>query len=168
MIEFSYLQKCKFNEYAEILFEILADNMSAIAPTGNTREDDYRTWYQAVRGGLEKSDRQIILMCDPDARRVVGFFQYYTNDDTFMMEEIQIARAYQGKRVFRQLYRYVLPRLHCGIRFVEAYANKNNPRSNAILVRLGLSVVGENRGGNSWHYRGGYDDLLRWFHAAPE
>lgn len=166
MIAFSYLPKDAFDRHSRALFEILADNMSLIAPTGNSREDDYRSWYQAVRDGLKASSREIVLISDMDTDHVIGFFQYYTNADTFMMEEIQILRVYQGKQVFRPLYRYVLPKLHDKVRFVEAYADKRNHQSNGILARLGLLVVGENRNGLSWHYRGSYDDLLNWFNQA--
>ncbi len=163
MIAFSYLRKCEFDQISKVLFGILDDNMSEIAPTGNTIEEDYRAWHQAVGEGLGKSNRQIILISDSDINSIIGYFQYYTNEDTFMMEEIQIIKSYQGKQVFRQLYRYVLPHLHSDIRFVEAYANKKNLRSNGILVHLGLSIAGENRSGNSWRYKGDYDSLLNWF-----
>lgn len=163
MIKFSYLRKCEFDQYSEVLFGILADNMSEIAPTGNTREDDFNTWHQAVGEGLEKSNRQIILILDSEIGSVIGYFQYYTNDDTFMMEEIQIIKDYQGKQVFRQLYSYVLPQLHSNIRFVEAYANKKNQKSNGILAHIGLLIKSENKSGNSWRYKGDYDRLINWF-----
>ncbi|MGI5899977.1 MAG: GNAT family N-acetyltransferase [Christensenellales bacterium] len=155
--------KSDFGEYADRLFAILADNMSKIAPTGNTREEDYKTWNEAVGEGLQSESRQIVLITDEGDERVIGFFQYYANEDTFMMEEVQIAAEYQGvNNIFRNLYRFVFANLHANIVFVEAYANKLNHKSGGILKRMGLKAVGANNSGTCIHYRGKYCDLLRW------
>jgi GNAT superfamily N-acetyltransferase len=166
MIQCSFLEKGAFGRYSGRLFDILADNMSVIAPTGNAREDDYRTWHEAVFSGLHKENRQIVLILDAGA--LVGYFQYDADGDTFFMEEIQLAKSHQGKRIFRRLYGYVLPKLHGNVRFVKAYASKRNQKSNGILARLGLAVAGENLSGTSWLYRGNYEDLLRWFNHGTE
>ena len=60
MINFGFLKKCDFALYSKKLFDILADNMSVICPTGNSREDDYREWFSAVSDGLKKENRNII------------------------------------------------------------------------------------------------------------
>ncbi len=58
---------------------------------------------------------------------------------------------------------FLIPLLPSELRDVEAYAHKNNEKSHGILRRLGLVVVGENKRGDSYHFRGGqYADLLRW------
>ena len=80
---------------------ILADNMEKIAPTGNSREDDFNCWYDSVSDGLKREKRQIVLI--KDGKNIIGFFQYYTNTDTFMMEEIQFKPEYQGKGVGTEL-----------------------------------------------------------------
>ena len=86
-IIFSYLNKSDFSTVSNDIFNILADNMTVIAPTGNSREEDYNLWYEAVNAGLQRPERQIVLIIDSE--KFIGFFQYYTNTDTFMMEEIQ-------------------------------------------------------------------------------
>ncbi len=86
-LSFEYVNKPDFSAVANDIFNILADNMTLIAPTGNTREDDYNCWYGCVTDGLNRDERQIILIKDND--NIIGFFQYYINEDTFMMEEIQ-------------------------------------------------------------------------------
>lgn len=43
------------------------------------------------------------------------------------------------------------------------YANKNNMKSQGILKRLGLTIDGENKNGNSYHFSGKYDNLLKWY-----
>ena len=101
---FEYLAKEDF-EFASIsLFRILHANMSAIAPSGNSMEEDYNEWYSAVSKGLQKDARQIVLMYSDD--KPAGFFQYYTTADTFMMEEIQIKPEHCGSGIFGELYHW--------------------------------------------------------------
>ena len=104
MITFEHLNKLKFPVTANKLFNILADNMAVIAPTGNSRKEDYKCWYKAVGAGLQKKERQIILIKDNDT--IIGFFQYYINSDTLMMEEIQFKPEYQGRGLVRELYAF--------------------------------------------------------------
>jgi RimJ/RimL family protein N-acetyltransferase len=42
---------------------------------------------------------------------------------------------------------------------VEAYADKRNRKSLAVLAHLGLSVIGENKNGISYRLRGSYAEL---------
>ena len=165
MIQFAYLDKAKFPQMSRGLFDILATNMNAIAPTGNAYEDDLASWCGAVAQGLAKENRQIILMLT-DGDQLIGFFQYCTSGGLLMMEEIQLASSWQGKdNVFRRLYDFFIPQLS-GIQTVEAYANKQNAKSQGILKRLGLTVIGENRTGSSYHYRGQFTALLNWLHHS--
>lgn len=160
-LAFEYLHKPQFEDFSEQIFNILADNMEVIAPTGNTREADYNCWYEGVSNGLKRDERQIILIkADGD---IVGFFQYYINADTFMMEEIQLKPECQGKGVFRRLYRFLIESIGEDIEFVEAYANIKNNKSIGILERLGLENIGLNKNGCSRHFKGKYNDLLNWY-----
>ncbi len=163
-VSFSYLNKSDFQTVARQIFDILADNMTAIAPTGNSREKDFVLWSDAVSDGLQRTERQIILIKDNE--NLVGFFQYYTNADTFMMEEIQFKPEYKGKGVFRTLYGFVLSQIRGDIRFVEAYASISNSKSIGILEKLGLTNIGLNKNGRSYHFKGRYADLLKWFMGA--
>ncbi len=164
MMSFSYLNKHEFSTISNNIFNILADNMEKIAPTGNTREDDYKCWYESVSDGLNRDERQVILIKDND--NIIGFFQYYTNENTFMMEEIQFKPEYQGKGVFRVLYGFVISHIRDDIEFVEAYANISNSKSIGILENLGLTNIGLNKNGRSYHFKGKYSDLLEWFHSG--
>lgn len=118
MINFEYLNKTDFPTIAHTIFDILADNMTLIAPTGNSKEDDFKLWFDAVSQGLERSERQIILIKDNDT--IIGFSQYYTNADTFMMEEVQFKSAYQGKGISRKLLEFVLDNINSDLKFVGA------------------------------------------------
>ena len=111
--------------------------------------------------GFDKREeaRQILLIYDQ--HELIGFFQYYVTADhsTFMMEELQFKAAYHGSGLFGDLYRYLLPRLPADIQAVEAYADKRNKKSLAVLAHLGLTVMGENKNGISYHLRGSYAEL---------
>lgn len=165
MLHFEFLNKNDFNQHAECLFEILATNMNKIAPSGSTYNDDYIVWKEAVGEGIKKEKRQIIVIFLNDV--IIGFFQYFINNDMFMMEEIQFKEEQQGKNnIFRDLYSFVFSVLPNNIKYVEAYANKLNDKSNAILLRLGLKKIGENKSGKSYHYRGNFSDLLAWYNRT--
>lgn len=121
MITFEYLNKSDFSVISSEIFNILADNMTVIAPTGNSRQEDYKCWYESVSLGLQREERQIILIKDYD--KIIGFFQYYINSDTLMMEEIQFKAEHQGKGLVRKLYSFVDSSIKTDYEFVEAYAN---------------------------------------------
>lgn len=165
-IRFEYLNKPDFLTVSNDIFNILADNMTIIAPTDNTREEDYKCWYRSVSDGLKRDERQIILINDND--NIVGFFQYYINENTFMMEEIQFKSAYQSKGIFRALYGFIISRIKEDVEFVEAYANISNNKSMGILEKLGLTNIGLNKNGRSYHFKGNYADLLKWFHSGSK
>ena len=160
-LKFEYLNKSDFPTYAQQVFDILADNMSVIAPTGNSRKEDFILWSDAVGDGLQKPERKIILIKEKE--NLIGYFQYYTNTDTFMMEEIQLRSEYHGKGVFRELYAFILKNIKTDLEFVEAYANVNNRKSIAILERLGLLNSGLNKNGHSYHFKGNFVNLIKWY-----
>ena len=164
MIEFCYLSKDEFNKYASKLFSVLYDNMTKIASTGNSREEDYESWYKAVCGEMQSYKRNIILISNENMDEIIGFFKYSINECSFVMEDIQIKDSYQGKyNIFRTLYGFVLEHITEEIRVVEAYAHKKNTKSIGILEKLGLSIIGENKNGISYHFSGTYVDLLKWY-----
>lgn len=160
-ITFEILNKACFLSVCEALFDILADNMEKIAPTGNTREYDYKCWFNGVSDGLRREERQLVLI--KNSIEIIGFFQYYINEDTFMMEEIQFKPTYHGKGLFRQLFGFLLENINAGTNFVEAYANKENHKSIGILKKLGLSVIGTNKSASCYHFKGNFSDLKKWY-----
>lgn len=157
--QFSFLNKAVAADILPELFDILANNMSKIAPTGNSYEEDQRRWLSAISAAIQKESRQIILICHGSS--LVGFFMYYISagGETFMMEEIQCKPEYHGTGVFRQLYHFLFHRIPATVTTVEAFANKENTKSQGILHHLGLRRIGENQGGGCYHYRGSYQTM---------
>ena len=163
MAKFEFLNKHLFYQYANRIFEILADNMSAISPTKISRDKDFRLWYHYISESIKQNSREIILILEDGTNRIIGYFQYSTTVDTFMMEEIQIRSEYHSKdNIFRDLYGYVLKNISNDLLYVEAYANKLNHKSIGILGKLGLKAVGENKSGKSFHFKGSFKDLTAW------
>ena len=158
-VSFRYLSKPPSPALMDEIFAILAANMRVIAPTGLTYEEDRAQWLSCVPSALEKEARQMILIYDRD--ELIGFFQYYVTADraVFMMEEIQFKEAYRGSGLFGELYRFLIPRLPHDIQAVEAYADKRNAKSLAVLRHLGLAVIGENKNGISYRLRGDFARL---------
>ena len=91
---------------------------------------------------------------------IVGYFQYNINANSFLMEEIQIKKEFQGIGLFSNLYTWLVQKLPQNILAVEAYVNKHNFKSQSILEKLGLVNSGENTNGSSFYYKGKYIDIL--------
>lgn len=166
MIRFKILPKDEFDLISKEIFNILEKNMLNIAPKGKSFDEDFSEWNLAVSEGIQKPARNIILIYVDN--KLVGFFQYYTNNDgLFMMEEIQLMPKYQGKEynIFRLLYGFLFSILPTNLLTVQAYADKRNQKSQDILSHLGLHIIGENKSGDSFHYQGDYSNLLKWYYS---
>lgn len=151
MITCQYLDKNEGRRFLPQLFSILNGNMSVIAPTGNTYEQDYALWSDAVAPAMQKENRHIVLIFNDDT--LIGYLQYYTNETTFMIEEAQIRSAFQGRGVIRSAFGFVTGFIPSNVRYAEAYANKKNTKSQTILEHHGFARIGKNKNGNSYHYR---------------
>ena len=149
---FQFVDKGIFSQVAPKLFDLLYANMSEIAPSGYCYEEDREVWMEAVMPAIEKANRQVVLIYADGIE--AGYFQYYTTKESLMLEEFQLKQPYQGSGAFGALFSWLLPQLPEDLRFVEAYAHKQNLRSQAILGHLKLERVGENKSGNSWYFKG--------------
>ena len=151
MISYQFLDKKEVQRWLPVLFSILHENMSVIAPTGNTYEEDYDLWSGAVAPAIQKENRHIVLIFNDET--LIGYLQYYTNETTFMIEEAQIKQAHQGRGVLRSAFAYICDYIPPNVLYVEAYANKKNTKSQNILEHHGFARIGENKNGNSYRYR---------------
>lgn len=159
--KFIPLDKQKLDVFLPVLFKILYENMSLIAPTGNVYEEDLKIWQAKIEPAMRKEQREIILMYVEDV--LAGYFQYFINVDTnsLMMEEIQIKKKFHGTGLFSEFYKWLINRLPQDIMYVEAYADKRNQKSQGILKHLGLVQSGEDLNSVFLYYKGKYTDLLR-------
>ncbi len=144
--------------YLDELFAILAGNMRNIAPTGNTYEEDYEIWLKYAVPAWREGKFSVILIFDGDV--LCGYFQYSVNDTTFRMEEIQFKPEYRGCGLFAELYKYLITIIPIETEYVDAFAEKRNTKSQEILKHLGLNIIGENKNGKCFHFKGEYKALL--------
>ena len=77
-----------------------------------------------------------------------------------VMEEMQIQPEYQESGLFSVFFSWLVRHLPENIQTVEAHSGKANYKSQAILEHLGLQRIGENKAGNSFHYKGNYSFLF--------
>ena len=153
------LDKSQKDLVLPLLFDILHSNMSRIAPTGSSYQEDLSFWISCVTSDLEKEAREILLIHNED--EIVGYFQYFVSGDTLAMEDIQFRDRYKGTGIFGELYTYLIRVVPKDIEFVEAYANKSNHKSIAVLNHLGLEIIGENKNGISYHFKGKYENIFQ-------
>ena len=151
------------------MFAIISTNMSAIAPTGNTMEDDRRSWTQAMESELRNPEKRWIFARADGV--LAGYLLYRVSaaDDVIHMDEIQIAQAYQDDGVlFPALMAALLRDPAVPGATLRSYANKQNAKSQGVLRRMGLNVVGETVRGLRFEGKG--SDALAWFmskYGAP-
>ena len=150
--------------YMNDIFAILASNMRAIAPTGDSYEKDFEIWSRYIVPAWLEGKNSVILILHEDV--LSGYFQYSVDDTTFRMEDIQFKKEYQGCGLFTELYRYLTTIIPIQTKYVDAFADKRNIKSQEILKHLGLTVIGENKNGRSFHFKGEYKNLLKIYSAV--
>ena len=162
-IDFKYMDKYKFEEILPQMFEILYSNMSVFAPTNNSYESDFQIWVSHITSALHETNRETILLYIDF--KFVGYFRYSLNSSTqsFLMEDIQIKSEFQGTGIFSSCLKWLVNQLPKNILSVEAYVDKRNNRSRAIMEHLGLKCMGENKNGISLYLAGDYSDFYNKF-----
>ena len=143
MIRFDTLNKNEKELWLPVLFDLFYENMRYIAPGGLTYEQEKQQWISQVSPALEKAPRKIIL-CFAD-ETFAGYVQYYTNGNLLMIEEIQIAKAYQRTTLFGCLCKYLARTLPEDLETIEAYAMKQNLHSRGLMQKLGMVQIGEDK-----------------------
>ena len=71
MDECARLTLRQFEQYARALFSILYDNMSQIAPTGNSREEDFPYWFNANKEEL-KNENASLTASNEKQKKLMG------------------------------------------------------------------------------------------------
>ena len=160
-MNFRFIENARFEDFARPLFDILFDNMSSVTPFESSRETEFQAWRDAVGEGMKSPKRHIVLI--ESNNEAIGFFQYYTNNEVFCMEEIQIKPEHRSGEAFRALYGFVLERLPKRIRRVVAFADKRNEKSISVLKHLGLEICGKINE-NLYRLEGSFKALRNWFY----
>lgn len=159
MITVTFLNKKEKNFWLPRLFDLFYENMQEIAPSDLSYEQEKGQWLAEVSPALDKDPRQIILCFVDDA--LAGYVQYYTNQNLLMIEEIQMAKECQQTTLFYSMCKYLAKALPEGVEIVEAFAEKQNLRSQKLMQRLGMVQIEQND--HFVHLRGSIQNIKRFF-----
>ena len=134
------------------LFEILYRNMESIAPMGEDYEAEKEAWVTCITRALSKAPRQILLIFVGDD--LAGFCMYYIREDLLMVEELQLKPAYQKTVLAAEIFRFLRRNLFQKVRWIEAYADRRNLQSRALMEKLGMVMLEEPEESDFVHFRG--------------
>ena len=137
-MEFCHLNKAEKEQWLPQLFDLLYENMSAIAPSGLSYEQEKAQWLGAVSPALDKAPRQIILCLA--GGEPVGYVQYYIREKMLMVEEVQLKREYHRTFLFYRLCRHLLSVIPDDLQTVEAFADRRNLHSIRLMEKLGMEA----------------------------
>lgn len=158
---FRYLRVEELEQQLPQVFDILYTNMTALAPSGESYQDDRRMWESYIVPALKAGSVQLLLMFAEE--NLAGYAQYSLRENTLLMDEVEIKPEYQRTMLFYRFCQYMMGMIPEEICYIESYVNKKNQNSLSIHSKLGLTIVGENRSGSSWRMRGEKDLLVSRF-----
>ena len=138
MITCSHMDKAQKETWLPALFDLYYDNMHPIAPSDLSYGEERYQWMSEVSPALDKAPRQVIL-CLKESN-LLGYILYYTRGSLLMIEEFQLAPAYQKTLLFHRMCRYLYRNLPHGITHIEAYAHVRNTHSRHIMEKLGFQL----------------------------
>lgn len=146
------MEKSESEKLLPQLFCILHRNMSHIAPTDCSYEEDQKVWLSYITPELDKQRVKIVLMYVGE--NLAGYFQYRVTEDTMEVDEIEIKPEYQRTMVFYRFGQFMIDQMLDDVKYLTSYVHKENHYSQSIHESLGMECVGENKSGTSWFYRG--------------
>ena len=165
VLRFKYMEMHEVEHFLTEMFEVLYSNMNLIAPTNNSYESDYQIWVSHIVPALKVEYRKTILLYTDD--HFAGYLRYYLNnsEQSFLIEDIQIKSEFQGIGLFSSCLRWLVKQLPKNVLYVQAYVDKRNVKSHAIMEHYGLRSIGENKNGISLclqcDYTAFYNNLFR-------
>ena len=162
MISLFFMDKAEKDIWLPILFDLYYENMSKIAPSGSSYQQERTDWLAEVSSALDKEPRRVLLCTKDNA--LLGYIQYYTRDDLLMVEEVQIARDYHRTFLFFRMCRFLSQHIPPQIQFIEAYADRRNIHSQKIMRKLGMVPISYDENSIFVHLRGHAETARKRFH----
>ena len=152
LFSFRELQNGEQTRILPRLFDILYGNMSVLAPSGYSYEEDQNVWMSYIAPLLDQGAKRIVLMFWDDS--VVGYSQYSMVGDTLHVDEVQVLPQYHRTMLFYRFCQYMIKTVPETVWCIESYVRKDNANSISIHEGLGMKRIGENKSGTSWLYCG--------------
>ena len=152
-VQFQIADKIELKRLLPILFKIIHTNMEKIDPSGYSYEESKRIWcecfYESV---LTNNELQVVLFYK--GSDIVGFAAYSVKEQVFKLGEIQIKEEYQRTLIFYHFCKFMKSILPKDLMYIEGFANKSNLNSQSVMKSAGMVVVGTNKSGKSYHFKG--------------
>ena len=136
----------------EDLFRILWQNMESVAPMVDDFEAENAAWVACITQALTKAPRQILLIFSGDD--LAGFCMYYIREDMLMVEELQLKPEYRKTVLASEIFRFLWLNLFPKVRWIEAYADRRNLKSQALMEKFRMEPLEEPEDSGFVHYRG--------------
>lgn len=126
---------CDYDVYK--VFYLAHEVMTALIPSTNTIEDDYRIWFKAFHE-LRTNTIYILLKYKEDLK---GYIAYSIIEKTIIIEDLIVSPNYQGdgKTVAVLLYEF-FKHLNDDIELIRVYTNKRNLRMQKLLSKIGFTI----------------------------
>lgn len=147
-----------------LMFSILHENMTKIAPTGCSYEEDRDIWMKYTLCQLSDPNLSFLLAYVGD--KLAGYCQYSTKGNILTIQEVQISLQYQRTLLFYRLCCHLCNSISENIQYIDAYIHKSNENSLKISKKLGFSTVGENTVGTSWYLKAEAKSARDYFHKT--
>ncbi len=151
------LTKKEILENIDNMYNIISDNMNEIAPTGNSKEEDYSNFKKYMLLELENENKRWIgAFYDNE---LIGYFLYKMKEKYINIDEIQIKKEHQSdKCTFIKLFKSILDDEDNFRDYdVITYVNDKNIKSKAIVEKFGFHFL-EKKGKGS-KYITSYNNL---------
>lgn len=161
MVIIGPMDKSEKDEWLPRLFGLLHENMKTIAPGELPFDQEQKAYCDNVSRALEKPPRQILLCLEDGA--LAGFVQYYTRGELLMVEEVQLRRDHQRSLLLRRIVKILAQTLPGEICRVEAYADRRNLRSRALMEKLGMKLLPGEEESPYVHLRGSAGEIRQAF-----
>lgn len=161
MIRYRQLDRAEFEAAAPQMFSILSRSMQALHPEERLTDGDFEHWlaYQSAHF----SEKTFLIA--EDGPQTAGYLQYSVRETELLIEEIEIAPAYQIRfGILRGFLRRLAEQLPPQAETVSAYIHRDNLRSAGIAEKLGLCPAGSSASGGSLRYAGTLSQVFERLH----
>lgn len=123
------------------IFKITYMTMTAIIPSANKKDEDYRIWRESHIERLNNGDKFILLY---GSKMLKGYLSYRIREDSadIFICDVIIHSDYQGdgKTFLRLLCHFLNECKNNKFNTIRTYANNLNRRSQSIIEKVGFII----------------------------
>ncbi|MBQ8163717.1 MAG: hypothetical protein IJZ93_05075 [Clostridia bacterium] len=154
--KFMFLDKSKINDILPLLFDLLFENMKDIAFFEDGYDKAKNDFLKRVSPAMSKENRQIVLFYSEND--LAGYAQYYINDTTFMVEEIQLKSQHKRTMLLYQFCKFMKNIVPKSTLYIEAFTDKRNINSQNLIKSFGMKII-DDKNEKFYHFIGDFKKL---------